>query len=267
MKNLTLGEKIRKFRNRAGLSQLDLECKIGAASGSVSRIESGKINPTKETVQRIIDVLDLSPIEIASLFNIEPNNIASLISVAKHINDSFQVDEILQQSVNKIANELNLLGAGIFLTDGDTLCSKTLTQKWFTEAYRKLLSKPYEMHRISLSDHGDNYIVRCINERKAYYTEIFYDATKHAYTKLVTELLSKLIGFKCGIAVPLEYCGEVIGAVFYAKDYIDDFSLEMPILKAFNEHIAVTIANAQKYEKLETEIKKLKSMKQEERAS
>lgn len=59
--NLTLGEKIRKFRKRAGMSQLDLEVAIGAAAGSISRIENGEVNPTKETLSRIANSLSLKP--------------------------------------------------------------------------------------------------------------------------------------------------------------------------------------------------------------
>jgi len=43
------GRAIRKARLNAELSQMDLELAIGAAFGSISRLESGKVNPTKET--------------------------------------------------------------------------------------------------------------------------------------------------------------------------------------------------------------------------
>lgn len=48
-----LGNKIRFFRKRAGLSQFKLENEIGAAPGSLSRIENGEVNPTKETLEKI----------------------------------------------------------------------------------------------------------------------------------------------------------------------------------------------------------------------
>ncbi len=39
---MTIGENIRKFRERAGLSQLALEIEAELASGHLSRIENGK---------------------------------------------------------------------------------------------------------------------------------------------------------------------------------------------------------------------------------
>lgn len=55
-----LGNRIRTFRKRAGLSQMDLEIEMEASPGSLSRIESGEVNPTKETVSRIAEKLHLS---------------------------------------------------------------------------------------------------------------------------------------------------------------------------------------------------------------
>lgn len=67
-----IGEKIKYFRTRAGVSQLDLELSINASSGSVSRIESGKVNPTKETIRLIGLALGVSREELHQLFQI-PN--------------------------------------------------------------------------------------------------------------------------------------------------------------------------------------------------
>jgi transcriptional regulator with XRE-family HTH domain len=61
---ISLGDKIRNFRKRSGLSQLELESEIGASSGTVSRIENGEVNPTKETVQRIAEILELNNHEL-----------------------------------------------------------------------------------------------------------------------------------------------------------------------------------------------------------
>lgn len=43
----TVGEKIRRFRKRAGVSQFELELRINASPGSISRIESGQVNVLK----------------------------------------------------------------------------------------------------------------------------------------------------------------------------------------------------------------------------
>ena len=59
-----LGRRIKFFRERTRMSQLDLETSIGASAGMLSRIEKGRVNPTKETVRKIGDVLNLSNREV-----------------------------------------------------------------------------------------------------------------------------------------------------------------------------------------------------------
>jgi len=63
----TLGIRIRFFRNRSNISQLNLENEIGMSAGSLSRIESGGINPTKETIIKIAKILNLTSYEIQYL--------------------------------------------------------------------------------------------------------------------------------------------------------------------------------------------------------
>lgn len=58
------GNRIKFFRKRAGLTQSDLELSINAATGSVSRLEAGKVQPTKDTVLKIAEVLNLNPLEL-----------------------------------------------------------------------------------------------------------------------------------------------------------------------------------------------------------
>lgn len=59
-----IGRRIRFFRKRANMSQLDLENEIDGSSGMISRIEGNLVNPTKETVINIADVLNLSSAEL-----------------------------------------------------------------------------------------------------------------------------------------------------------------------------------------------------------
>ena len=66
-----IGKKIKFFRVREGLSQLDLELAIHAAQGSISRIESGRVNPTKETIWSIATHMGLGREDTASLFGLD----------------------------------------------------------------------------------------------------------------------------------------------------------------------------------------------------
>src|SRR5260221_6195037 len=70
---LKLGNKIRYFRKRAGLSQMQLELEINAAAGMISRIESGEVNPLKETLIKIAATLNLSDRERDYLYGSSAN--------------------------------------------------------------------------------------------------------------------------------------------------------------------------------------------------
>ena len=71
---IELGRKLKSFRLRANLSQLDLEIRLGKSVGSLSRIENGSVNPSKETILLIARELNLTPSETASLFDININS-------------------------------------------------------------------------------------------------------------------------------------------------------------------------------------------------
>lgn len=67
---VNLGQRIKYFRKRSKLSQMELELRINASFGSVSRMENGITNPTKETLFSIAEALELSAVETATLFGI-----------------------------------------------------------------------------------------------------------------------------------------------------------------------------------------------------
>lgn len=69
-RELTVGEKIKFFRQRMCRSQLEVELDTGLGNGTMSRIERGITNPTKETIIKIASSLSLNPKETGYLFNI-----------------------------------------------------------------------------------------------------------------------------------------------------------------------------------------------------
>lgn len=90
MNNITLGQRIKYFRKRAGISQLELETLIGTSSGSLSRIENGEVNPTKETLSKIAEVLRLTSLQYSYLTG-PISNIATTEEVFKA---KIEVDEL-----------------------------------------------------------------------------------------------------------------------------------------------------------------------------
>lgn len=62
--NTKVGDRLRYFRRRSNFSQMQLEIEIEASPGSISRIESGEVNPTKETINKIAKVLKMTDREV-----------------------------------------------------------------------------------------------------------------------------------------------------------------------------------------------------------
>lgn len=82
----TLGNRIKFFRKRAKISQFELEGKIGASAGSLSRIESGEVNPTKETLEKIVFALNLNSREENYLSGSAQSPVSD--NIIKHVSES-----------------------------------------------------------------------------------------------------------------------------------------------------------------------------------
>ncbi|MEO6729409.1 MAG: helix-turn-helix domain-containing protein [Candidatus Dojkabacteria bacterium] len=237
-----LGQKIRNFRKRANKSQMELELEIDASPGSLSRIENGEVNPTKETLMKLIDVLNLNSIEASIIFGIETTNISNILSISKDLYDSKNIDEILQKSVDGITYELNLLAGFITLVKEDRLFAQTTTRNLITEVALKVIGVPLSTLSIDMNN-NDNLMVRCVNTKQIV---INSDHTKFlvpAISKVIANITVKLTGAKSGIALPIILDNNAIGAIYFGKNYIDNFEREIPILKAFTEYIASAIKN------------------------
>jgi transcriptional regulator with XRE-family HTH domain len=55
--NSSIGQRLRTIREQKGFTQQQLELELDASFGHISKIESGKVNPTKETLLRIAEIL------------------------------------------------------------------------------------------------------------------------------------------------------------------------------------------------------------------
>jgi transcriptional regulator with XRE-family HTH domain len=74
MDELPLGRKIYVLREDRALSQTKLEVEAGLSFGTLSRIENGNINPTKETIIKIAQVLDLHDDEFNYLISLQKSS-------------------------------------------------------------------------------------------------------------------------------------------------------------------------------------------------
>jgi len=61
---VALAENLRKFRNRAKLSQKQLADRIGISCPRISEIELGKGNPTVKTLEKIATALQVEPMDL-----------------------------------------------------------------------------------------------------------------------------------------------------------------------------------------------------------
>ena len=81
-----IGKKIRKFRQRQGMTQHDLAEKIGVTEKQISKIETGIHYPKFENFVKILDALDISLKEFSEDIEQEKEYSSSLKSLAKIFN-------------------------------------------------------------------------------------------------------------------------------------------------------------------------------------
>ena len=214
-----IGEKLKYFRKRAKLSQFELEIMLETSMGSISRIESGEVNPNKETIIKISDILKLNMVEVASLFNLDINkDLARIAEITKKLSEEIELQKVLQTSVDILCHELNLLSLSIFLVRGDQLYSETLTNNLASSLLLRFIKVPFNKLHVSMKEHTDNLVVKSILEQKIYITNVIEEITRHAIPKFMANPLQRIVNFKTGIIIPLNNNkNESIGAMYLEK--------------------------------------------------
>lgn len=54
-------EKIKAFREKAGMSQRDLAYAIGVSQAAIAQWETGETQPTLDNLRKVADILGVSP--------------------------------------------------------------------------------------------------------------------------------------------------------------------------------------------------------------
>ena len=80
--NENIGKNILKFRKLNGMSQKYLAAKIGISSQGLLKIEKGISSPSARTIEKIIEVLCITPNQLFGLEQITESN-GSLIEMLK----------------------------------------------------------------------------------------------------------------------------------------------------------------------------------------
>lgn len=93
---MTLSDKIKLFRTNKGLSQKEVAMSIGIDQAQYSRIESGKVEPTVSSLEKIADALG---VEVAELFSkAQP---ADINSYDKNVIERLQLLDQLEETEKK----------------------------------------------------------------------------------------------------------------------------------------------------------------------
>ncbi len=142
--NMTLGEKIREYREEKGMSQFDLELEIETSNGRISKIENGVINPDKETIVAIAKALELETPQIASLFGIEMPDLNTLIN---HLTDIILLkksDQVVDRVVNDLIFRMGYIASALFLVQDDKIYMHGLTYTNISAKALAFLPKPLD---------------------------------------------------------------------------------------------------------------------------
>ncbi len=247
---MTLGQKIRRYRKRAGMSQLSLELAIEASPGSLSRIENGKVNPTKETIVDIARVLKLETREIASLFGIEVYDNKHLFEETTKILSTHDLKEVLDRAVNNLIFKMGYIGSCIFLADGDRVGFSSMTSSNLGAKALECLDRPLSSLSLSLSRDTSSLVVRAIREDEVFFTHYIRDFAVPAVTVETADRIQEVTGDRSNIIYPLSTDGAPFGAIAYVKNVVSDFRDERETLGIISKQIAIAIQNARKFEVL-----------------
>jgi transcriptional regulator with XRE-family HTH domain len=255
----SLGEKIKFYRKRAGLSQLELETSIEASPGSLSRIESGQVNPTKETLSKISRVLKLKSSEVADLLDLKIFTLEELVIAINKITRSLDLNTTLQTAVDIMFDLYPNYNGGIILLidteNPDRIYARTISKMPNSYNALKLLPDSFENLPIFISKRKDNLVVKCVVNEEVYQSSNLWDFGRGTVPQIATDAISKLLGFKRGIVLPMKYDSQVIGATLFTKRVDEDFSEEeIRILELLTEQFSVSIMNAKNYQQLITNI-------------
>lgn len=91
-----LGSKIKRLRQKRGLTQEQLAEQIGIATRTLSGIEIGENFVTAETLEKVFDVLNISSTELFAFDHIKPKEelINEIVSDLKNLEDRDKIETI-----------------------------------------------------------------------------------------------------------------------------------------------------------------------------
>lgn len=246
MNSLTLGEKVRYYRERAGISQFDLETEIDAARGSLSRIEKSKVDPQKFTLINIAFALKLRNHEVANLFGIETLSEDSLQSTMLDILEGRDLNEVCSKIVDDLILKLGYIASTIFILkdNGLELYTLWITKSDISEKVLQFLEKPLNEYSMPYSDDSENFAVKAMKSKTPMVTNFSREYLSPFVPPEAADAIQEATGDKSNLVYPLVADGESIGAVIYVTKYETDFKEDLELLGKITPRLAKAVKNA-----------------------
>jgi DNA-binding XRE family transcriptional regulator len=245
--NHTIGQKLKLYRTQTQMSQMDLEVAIDASFGSISRIETGRVNPTKETIISIAKVLRMQTREIADLFGIDTSNEHHLLKLVSELHKFNSRVSLCEFIVNKLTLHLGYLASLLLIKTGNTLTCRALTNNNISKNTFNILHKflGVELQDISVSlerqsDGLLNKVVQSGAHEECRYTADFATPT---IPKVFADMIQKVTGDKRYGIFPITSRNTTHGLLIFAKKIDQSYEAESESLYAITEQIGLAISS------------------------
>lgn len=248
---MAVGQKVKYYRERADMSQFDLETEIAAARGSLSRIEKGKVDPQKATLINIAFALNLRNHEVATLFGLETLSEDSLQSTMLDILESKDLDDVCSKIVDDLILRLGYIASTLFLLkdNGKELYTFWITKSDISAKVLQFLDKPLNEYTMPYSDGSENLIIKAMRSGKPIVTNYSREYLAPFVSTEVADAIQAVTGDKSNLVYPLiadgELNGESIGAVVYVTKYETDFKEDLELLGKITPRLARAVRGAQ----------------------
>lgn len=143
----SFGKLLRTYRKRANISQLDFEKKTGLPIGSLNKFEIDLLVPDDRTIQRIAKLLKLSHEETALLKNVDVDYVLKIMRLQSELLMlAGDRDKVFEKACDGMLDILDLVGAGIFLLDGNKLRFEVISSNSIVD--RVIDSMPFTLNEM-----------------------------------------------------------------------------------------------------------------------
>lgn len=245
---IEIGAKIKKYRLRKGISQLDLEMEINASPGCISRFENCKVNPTKETLCKLAAALDLSQDEYADLLGIKVYSSVNLMAAITQLSNCTSLQDILQESVELMFDICDDFNGGMILLEKDNkLKVEAISKRPEILSVLKIL--PTNPFKLSINIKKEsNLLVRSYVDDKVYQSTDFTKFTKEVISDQLARIIGQRLNYSNGMSIPLSFDGNKLGVCLLSKSSCEDFTqYEIETWRLISQQIGYSIYQLQEY--------------------